>query len=256
MSEFTGHAVGTFCWPELATTDQKGGAAFYGALFGWDVDEQPIGPSDTYTMFKMRGLEVAAASTLQPQQREQGVPPHWNAYVTVANADATAARARELGGTVLAPPFDVMDAGRMAVLQDPTGAVVSIWQPGQHIGAKILREPGALGWTELATSDTAAAEAFYTRLFGWTARKGGEYTEFLVGDTPDAGMLKLEAEWNMPPCWMPYFQVLDCDGAAARAKQLGGHVKMPPKDIEHVGRIAMLFDPQGAMFYVITLAHR
>ena len=123
MTEFSTHAPGTFCWPELATTDQRGAAAFYRALFGWDVDEQPIGPTDTYTMFKMRALEVAAACTLRLEERQHGVPPHWNAYVTVADADATSTRARELGGTVLAPPFDVMDAGRMAVLQDPTGAV-------------------------------------------------------------------------------------------------------------------------------------
>jgi predicted enzyme related to lactoylglutathione lyase len=256
MTEFSSHPVGTFCWPELATTDQKGGAAFYGALFGWDVDEQPIGPTETYTMFKMRRLEVAAASTLRPEQSQHGVPPHWNAYVTVADADLAAKRAGELGGTVIAPPFDVMDAGRMAVLQDPTGAVVSVWQPGQHIGAKILREPGALGWTELATPDPVAAEAFYTKLFGWKATKGGEYTEFLVGETHAAGMLKLEEEWHMPPCWMPYFQVTDCDAAASKAIALGGRVKMPPKDIEHVGRISMLVDPQGAMFYVITIAHR
>jgi predicted enzyme related to lactoylglutathione lyase len=202
----------------------------------------------------MRGLEVAAACTLRPEERQHGVPPHWNAYVTVADADATSARARELGGTVLAPPFDVMDAGRMAVLQDPTGAVISIWQPVRHIGAKILREPGALGWTELATGDTDAAETFYTKLFGWTAKKGGPYTEFAVGGTPDAGMLMLEDEWKMPPCWMPYFQVTDCDSVAAKATALGGRVKMPSKDIEHVGRIAMLTDPQGALFYVISLA--
>jgi predicted enzyme related to lactoylglutathione lyase len=256
MTEFSSHPPGTFCWPELATTDQKGGAAFYGALFGWEVDEQPIGPTETYTMFKMRGLEVAAASSLRPEQSQQGVPPHWNAYVTVADADATATRARELGGTVLAPPFDVMDAGRMAVLQDPTGAVISVWQPGRHIGAKILGEPGALAWTELATRDTSAAEAFYTRLLGWTATRSGEYTEFLVGETHGAGMLKLEDEWNMPPCWMPYFQVTDCDAAASKATGLGGAVKMPSKDIEHVGRIAMLEDPQGGMFYVITMAAR
>ena len=154
MPEFSSHAPGTFCWPELATTDQKGGVAFYRALLGWDVIEQPIGPADVYSMFTLRGLEVAAASTMQADERQLGVPPHWNAYVAVADADQSAKRAQELGGKVLAPAFDVMDAGRMAVLQDPQGAVISVWQAKRHIGAKVLREPGALGWTELLTNDT------------------------------------------------------------------------------------------------------
>lgn len=257
MTEFSAHAPGTFCWPELATTDQKSAAAFYAALFGWAVDEQPIGPAETYTMFRLRGLEVAAAYTMRAEERAHGAPPHWNAYVTVVNADAAVTRAGELGGKVLAPPFDVMDAGRMAVLQDPTGAVIQVWQPGRHVGAKILREPGALGWTELLTRDTAAAEAFYTKLFGWNTKKSPEYTEFSVGTTPDAGMMKIDEQWgDVPPHWMPYFQVTDCDGTAKRAAPLGGKVMVPPGDIENVGRFAMLADPQGATFSVITITNR
>jgi predicted enzyme related to lactoylglutathione lyase len=254
--EFTAHVPGTFCWPELSTTDQKGASAFYRGLFGWDVVDQPIGPTETYTMFKMRDLEVAAACTMRPEERQHGAPPHWNAYVSVADADDTVKRAQEIGGKVLAPPFDVMDAGRMSVLQDPTGAVISVWQANRHVGAKILREPGALGWTELLTNDTAAAEKFYTQLFGWKVKKGGEYTEFYVGDTPDAGMMKIDLRWgNVPPNWIPYFQVNDCDGTAAKAKELGGRVNVPPTDIEHVGRFAMLADPQGAMFSVIKITN-
>jgi predicted enzyme related to lactoylglutathione lyase len=257
MPEFSSHAPGTFCWPELATTDQKGGVAFYGALFGWDVIEQPIGPADVYSMFTQRGLEVAAASTMQADERQLGVPPHWNAYVAVADADESARRAQELGGKVLAPAFDVMDAGRMAVLQDPQGAVISVWQAKRHIGAKVLREPGALGWTELLTTDPAAAETFYTQLFGWKAKVSPEYTEFSVGSTPDAGMMKLDPNWgNVPPHWMPYFQVTDCDATAANATADGGRVHVPPNDIPNVGRFAMLADPQGATFSVIKITQR
>ena len=160
-----------FRWPELATTDQKAGVAFYGALFGMGCQRAADRPGRAYSMFKLRGKEVAAACTMQAEERQLGVPPHWNAYVTVADADESAKQAQALGGKVLAPAFDVMDAGRMAVLQDPTGAVFQVWQAKQHIGAKILREPGALGWTELLTNDTAAAEKFYTQLFGWTAKR-------------------------------------------------------------------------------------
>lgn len=257
MTEFSTHAPGTFCWPELATTDQKSAAAFYAALFGWAIDDQPIGPSETYTTFKLRGLEVAAAYTMRPEERAHGAPPHWKAYVTVASADEAVTRAKAFGGEVLAPPFDVMDAGRMAVLQDPTGAVFQIWQPARHVGAKILREPGALGWTELLTRETSAAEAFYMNLFGWNAKKSPEYTEFSVGTTPDAGMMKIDERWgNVPPHWMPYFQVDDCDGVVAKATSAGGRVMMPPTEIEHVGRFAMLADPQGATFSVIKITSR
>src|SRR5262245_51297285 len=164
--EFTTHVPGTFSWPELATTDQKGGVAFYRGLFGWGVNEQPIGPTDVYSMFTLRGLEVAAGYSMRPEERQHGVPPHWNSYITVKSADDSVKRAQELGGQVLAPPFDVMDAGRMSVLQDPTGAVFQVWQPKQHVGAKIMRETGTLSWTELLTNDTGAAEKFYTQLCG------------------------------------------------------------------------------------------
>lgn len=261
MAEFTAHAPGTFCWPELATTDQKGAGRFYSALLGWDLNDQQTGPSETYTMFMLRGREVAAACTLRPEERQQGTPAHWRSYVTVANADDTVSRAKGLGGTVLVPPFDVMDAGRMAVLQDPTGAVISIWQPARHIGAKILREPGALGWTELLTRDTAAAEKFYTQLFGWEAKTGGDggsaYTEFKVGGQPDAGMMQIDRAWgDVPPNWIPYFQVADCDATVEKCKTLGGRAEVPPTDIEHVGRFAQLADPQGGRFSVIRITNR
>lgn len=159
MAEYSSHIPGTFSWVELATTDQGAGVAFYRALFNWDVSEQPIGPDEVYSMFLLRGKEVGAASTMQPEERQGGAPPHWNLYVTVADVDETVKRAQGLGATVFAPPFDVMDVGRMAVLQDPTGAVFQLWEPKKHIGAKILNEPGALCWSELTTRDTKAAES-------------------------------------------------------------------------------------------------
>src|SRR5258708_5606725 len=129
MAEFSSHEPGTFSWVELATTDQKAGVAFYRALFGWDVNDMPLGPGDVYSMFQMRGKEVAAAYTMQADERQMGVPPHWNLYITVASADDTTKKAEGLGAKVLAAPFDVMDVGRMAVLQDPSGAVFCIWEP-------------------------------------------------------------------------------------------------------------------------------
>jgi uncharacterized protein len=261
MTEFSSHIPGTFSWAELATTDQNAGVAFYRALFGWDLNEQPMGPTEVYSMFTLRGKEVGAAYTMRPEERQSGVPPHWNLYVTVANVDEATKKAEGLGARVFAPPFDVMDAGRMAILQDPTGAIFQVWQPKNHIGAKILNEPGALCWSELTTRDTAAAESFYTSLFGWTPKHsapgaGMEYTEFSNQGQPGIGMMSMPAQMpaGMPSYWMPYFLVADCDTSAAKAKELGGSVMVPPRDISKTGRFAILSDPQGAMFAVFTYA--
>ncbi len=259
MPEFSSHPSGTFCWPELATTDQKGAVAFYRALFGWDVVEAPMGPTETYSMFNIKGKSVGAAYSMRAEERQHGVPPHWGSYVTVPNADDAVKRAQALGAKVLAPALDVMDAGRMAVLQDPTGATFCVWQAGKHFGAALLREPGALGWTELATRDTKAAEKFYTSLFGWTAKTGTdagmEYTEFSNQGASQAGMMPMMPQMgNAPPYWMPYFEVADCDAAVAKAKELGGRIYAPATDIPKVGRFAVLADHQGAVFAVIKMA--
>jgi predicted enzyme related to lactoylglutathione lyase len=263
VAEFTSHAAGTFSWPELATTDQKAGVAFYRALFGWDVNEQPIGPTEVYSMFQVRGKPVGAASTQQPQERQMGVPPHWNSYVTVANVDESAKKAESLGGKVLMPPFDVMDAGRRAVLQDPTGAVFEIWKANRSIGAEILNEPGALCWTELTTTDTKAAEKFYTGLFGWTPKHSTpgspmEYTEFSVNGQPSIGMMAKPAEMpaHIPSYWMPYFQVANCDASSAKVKELGGSIMVGPQDIPNTGRFAIASDPQRAMFAVFQFTNK
>jgi len=165
------HAPGTFSWTDLTTTDQPAAKAFYTGLFGWDVEDMPVGPEGEevfYSMMSIDGKPVAAISPQPEQQREAGAPPVWNSYVTVENADASLERAKELGGTVHAPAFDVFEAGRMGVIQDPQGAYFLVWQPNQHIGAQLVNAPRALTWNELASPDTDASSAFYGGLFGWT----------------------------------------------------------------------------------------
>jgi predicted enzyme related to lactoylglutathione lyase len=259
MPEYSTHTPGTFSWVELSTPDQNGAIAFYHALFGWDVNNQPMGPDELYSMFTIRGKEVGAAFTMRNEERKASVPPHWNMYVTVANVDAAATRAAELGAKVFAPPFDVMDAGRMAVLQDPTGAVFQVWQSNKHIGAKILNENGALCWSELTTRDPQAAEAFYTQMFGWTAEHNAPstqmaYTEFHNNGTRGIGMMRMPP--NMPPLvpsyWMPYFQVADCDASTEKVQTLGGALMVGPHDIPDTGRFSICRDPQGAMFALFT----
>jgi predicted enzyme related to lactoylglutathione lyase len=261
VADYSSHTPGTFCWAELATTDQKAGVAFYRTLFDWDVDENPMGPDDTYSIFKMRGKEAGAAYTMRPEERQAGAPPHWNLYVAVTDADDAVRRAQGLGARVLAPAFDVGDAGRMAVLQDPTGAVFEVWQAKKHIGAKILNEPGALCWSELTTRDTKAAEAFYTKLFGWVPKHSApaaviEYTEFSVQGRPSIGMMPMPAQMpaGVPSYWMPYFQVAGCDASLAKATGLGASPIIPASDIPNTGRFAIVRDPQGAVFALFELA--
>ena len=259
MPDVSSHAPGSFAWVELSTTDQSSAVSFYRALFGWNVNETPMGPGEVYSIFTMRDRQVAAAYTMRPEERQAGAPPHWNLYVAVENADAAVKKAQQLGATVLAPAFDVMDAGRMAVLQDPSGAVFSVWQPKNHHGVQIVDEPGALCWSEETTRDTAKAEAFYTKLFGWTPKHAApgapmEYTEFSVGERPSIGMMPMPKEMppHVPSYWMPYFQVAACDPSVAKATSLGATLMVGPHDIPDTGRFAILNDPQGAMFAVFS----
>lgn len=256
--EITHAEPGNFCWFELATTDQAGAKTFYGGLFGWTAHDNPMGPDAFYTMFQLRGKNVGAAYALMPDQAQQGVPPHWGTYVAVANADAAAAKAKSLGATLLVEPMDVMEHGRMVVLQDPTGAVLSLWQPKQHAGVGLWDEERAFCWSELMTRDTAAATKFYTALFGWKTKvsegAGVPYTHWQNDGADIGGMIAILKEWGpMPANWTNYVQVKNCDETAAKAASLGGKVCMPPTDIPNTGRFAMLQDPQGAMLSVIAL---
>jgi len=255
----TRHAPGTFCWPELATTDQDGAKKFYTALFGWTFDDTDMGKGMVYTRLQLKGAGVGALYTMRPEERKMA-PPHWNSYVAVDSADASAARAKELGAKLLMEPFDVMDLGRMAVIADPQGAVFEIWEAKKNHGAGILGEPGALCWTELMTTDTKAGEAFYTGLFPWKATylpmgEAGDYTVFKRGEESAAGMMAIAPQMGpVPPNWMPYFAVENCDASVTKAGGLGAKTIVPPTDIPNTGRFAVVQDPQGAVFAVIALA--
>jgi predicted enzyme related to lactoylglutathione lyase len=249
---------GSFCWFELATSDQAAAKKFYGSLFSWTANDIPMGPDSYYTMFQLRGRDVGAACTLMPDQAKQGVPPHWGTYVAVVNVDDAAAKVKTLGGTVLAGPFDVADHGRMAVLCDPTGANIRLWQQKQHPGAGLWGEEGAFCWSELMTRDTSAAIKFYTALFGWKTKvsegAGFPYTHWQNDGADIGGMIGIDDTWGpIPPNWINYVQVKNCDETAAKAAALGGKVCVPPTDIPNTGRFAMLQDPQGAMLSAIAL---
>ncbi len=249
------HAPGSFCWIELGTTDQNAAKDFYGSLFGWKANDFPMGPNDFYTMFQLDGRDAAAGYTLKPEQRAQGVPPHWMLYIAAKSADEKAKLAGEKGGTILAPPFDVMDVGRMAVVQDPTGAAFSIWEEKRHKVTGVAGVPGTLCWADLNTPDPERAKQFYSDVFDWKIATGeggvdgylhiqnGE--EYIGGIPPEA-----HRDSTHPPHWLAYFLVSKCDESAAKARQLGANLFMPPTTIEKAGRMAIAADPQGAVFAI------
>jgi predicted enzyme related to lactoylglutathione lyase len=256
MPNVDGHQPGAFCWVELATLDVAAAKKFYGALFGWTFVDFPMGEAGEYTIFRINDRDVAAAYPMMPDQRAQGIPPNWMSYASVTSADDIAAKVPTLGGTVLAPPMDVFDMGRMVVLQDPTGAVSSVWQPKTHKGFGLANEPGTFCWSELWTADPAKAKTFYTSLFGWNTEimkslMGGDYTIFKTGEIGVGGMLEIPKDQPIPPHWLPYFAVADCDASVEKAKAAGGKVHMAPVDIPNVGRFAGLADPQGAAFAIL-----
>lgn len=258
MQETPKYAPGTFCWIELGTSDNEAAKKFYTELFGWTFVDNPMGPGMVYTMLKKDGQDVAGLYKLMPEMTAQGIPPHWLSYVSVTSADESAAKAKEAGATLMKEPFDVVTYGRMAVIQDPAGAVFALWQAGSHPGSGISNAPGSLCWNELATSDTAKAGDFYTTLFGWgkDVQEFGpmEYTSFTNGDRPAAGMFTITPEMgNVPPHWLAYFAVDDCDASTQKATELGAMAIKPPDDIPGIGRFAILLDPQGAAFAVIKL---
>lgn len=257
MPEINGFETGQFCWAELTTTDQDGAKSFYTTLFGWGLDEQPIPDDGVYSMFTLKGRHVGAASTQRDEERNQGIPPHWNLYIAVDDADSYAKKAEAAGGTVIMPAFDVMDAGRMAVIADPTGAVVGLWQAGQHRGYGIINETYAPNWHELLTPDAAKAVAFYTETFGWDASEfptgdAHPYTVFKRGDDQLAGaMQNPQGMESMPANWNIYYSVPDCAATVEKVKELGGQVYFGPQAIPDVGTFATCADPQGAAFSVL-----
>lgn len=254
MATVTQHAPGTFCWPELATSDQPRAKEFYTRLFGWGSDDSPIGEGQVYTMLKLGNRTVGAL--FQMGKEQAGSAPHWSSYVAVTSADQAAGKAASLGGKIVMAPFDVMDVGRMAVIQDPQGAMVAVWEAKKHFGAGVLNEPGALTWTELLTTDPSSAARFYTALFGWTTESmpmgPTTYTMFKRGEKSAGGMMAIAAEMGpVLPHWLGYFAVGDCDESVAKAIMLGAEVAVSPTDVPGVGRFAVLHDPQGARFAIV-----
>lgn len=258
MTDIDKFTPGSFCWVELATSEQDAAKNFYSSLFGWQVNDMPM-PEGVYSMFQLQGRNAGAAYTLKKEQAAAGVPPHWGLYMAVANTDQSAKKAIDLGGKLLMQPFDVFDIGRMAVVQDPTGAAFCIWQEKRAKAESIAGVEGTLCWADLMTRDTARAEKFYSGLLGWTFGKDEKdpsgYTHIKNGEEFIGGMPpSSHLQGNIPPHWIPYFLVNNCDATIAKAKSQGAKTCVPATNLENVGRFAVLSDPQGAAFAIFQAA--
>jgi uncharacterized protein len=273
MSEQDRYIPGVPCWIDTMHPDPEAATTFYGELFGWEFeDAMPADSPVRYFMARLPGGSVGAIGGQMPDAPQH--PAVWNTYVWVEDADATAAKVREAGGTVVAEPMDVFDSGRLAVFTDPEGAAISVWQPKAHRGATLVNEPGSLNFNNLNSRDLAAAEPFYNAVFGWELVPIGDgamwalpaYGDFLEARTPGTrqGMTGMGApprfievvagavtipddQPDTPPHWGVTFAVEDADAVAQRAAELGGTVVMPPFDAPWV-RMTVITDPQGATF--------
>ncbi len=259
MPEITTYKPGTPSWIDLGSPDIDASVDFYGDLFGWEV---PVAENAEQTGgYRQAMRNGKPAGGMMPLMQE-GQPPAWTTYISVENAEATAAAVTEGGGRVIAEPMAVMDLGTMAIFADPTGAVFGIWQPGTFQGAGVVNEAGAFAWNELNTRDLDAAKAFYGAVFGWDFHdeemgEAGTYTTIQLGGSPVGGVFDMSARPDIPAVvpahWQVYFGVEDTDATIAAATKSGGATIVEPIDIP-AGRFAVLKDPHGATFAVIALS--
>lgn len=251
------YAPGQFCWVDLVAHDMTAAEEFYTALFDWTVETKDTGDGPPYAMFSQNGNVVAGIGEMNDEMRENGMPPTWNSYVSVDNIHEAAESAQEHGATVVTPPMEVVGAGWLAFIQDPTGATVGLWQAGGHHGATRVNEPGSFCWNDLNTHSADAAMRFFQELFGWAFEKDpkteGSYFIIQNDGRENGGLLEMTEEWDdMPPHWMVYFAVANVDRAAERLKDLGGEILQGPFETS-VGPMTVVADPQGASFYLIQL---
>jgi uncharacterized protein len=246
MPEMTRYEDGVPSWVDIGTPDPQAALAFYASLFGWqgqDMGEE----AGHYTIVSKDGKQVAAISPAQ----DPG-PPRWTTYINVDDVDSVTKNAESAGGAIVVAPMDVMNAGRMAIYRDTTGAFIAAWQPADHIGAQLVNEPGSLTWNELSTSDLGKSKAFYSETFGWGWGGSDQYAEVQVSGRAVGGVMPRRPDMpaEVPDHWLVYFGSADVDGDAKKVAELGGSVVVDPTDIPGMGRFAVLQDPQGGVFAI------
>jgi uncharacterized protein len=254
MSVIRKYKPGEFCWTDLGTKDVAAAKKFYQGIFGWKATDFPMGEGAKYSMMRVEGRDAGAIYPMSDEQRKTKAPPFWLPYISVKNVDAAAKKAKAAGGKICMGPMDVMEHGRMAIVQDPTGASVALWQARAHPGAGLAGKPGTMLWHDLNTLKPRAAGKFYVKVFGWTLIDrdidGHKYYQFNIGKEDVCGMWP-EPTRKLPPSWITHWKVADCAKTVTKAKRLGGRVVLGPIAIGAMGHFALLKDPQGAAFGII-----
>jgi len=244
-------------WVDLSSKDAAASRTFYSNLFGWKVEVADNPEAGGYALAKLGGKDVAGIGPVQ----DPNAPSAWMVYIGTRDADATAKQVEAAGGKVIAPPFDVLKSGRMAVFQDPAGAFISVWQPDEMFGAEVMGKAGSYGWAELNSRGFDAAKDFYAKVFGWTQKVSpmgegqGDYTEFQIDGQSIAGGMEMNPmiPKEVPSYWQVYFMADDVDKTHKKAVDLGAQEMLPPQDFPG-GRFSILSDPQGASFGLMSMA--
>lgn len=257
MAVIQSYLQGQFSWVDLMTSDLAAAKGFYQGLLGWEAADVDTGGFGVYSMFRKDGYDLAGGGQMSPEMLDSGMPSMWNSYISVDDIKKATAQAESLGANIVMPPMEVMQAGQMVGIQDPTGANVFFWQPNEHPGAQLVNVPDTWVWNELMTRDVPAAKKFYAAMFGWEFTKedgaAEEYWMFTNHDRQNGGLMKMPAEaGDLPPYWVVYFHVADLQAATEKVRELGGAVYMESIS-SSVGPIAICADPQSATFNVIQL---
>jgi predicted enzyme related to lactoylglutathione lyase len=263
-----GYQHGLFSWADISAPDPATAKDFYISLFGWDAEDQ-FGPDGeyVYTMFSQDGKAIAGLGGQPQHLAGQGIPAFWNSYVTVDDIDETIQKWTAAGGSVTMPPMDVFTSGRMAFVSDPEGASIALWQAIEQVGGQAFNIPGAMTWNELTTRDPDAAREFYGAALGWNFElfegEGDPYWLVVIPnkkqgdplseDDYNGGFLTIGTQFppDMPAHWSVYFQSADVEAQAAKVPELGGSIMSPAMDTA-AGKIAVVADPQGGAFNLIT----
>jgi predicted enzyme related to lactoylglutathione lyase len=250
---------GTPNWADCATTDLSAAERFYAALFGWASERITGSDGSVYSLQRLDGKTVAGIYELNQQMLSMGVPPHWGTYIEVDDVDATLEKVKAAGGSVADGPIDEPGVGRIAIIQDCVGAFVRLWHSADEHGAELLHVDGAMTWNELSTKEPERAARFYEQVFGVQAETvsggGVNYTTLSVGGRPVAGILEMTPEMgDFPASWGVYFGAADVDAIQANAAAAGATVLREAFDVPGGSRMAVLQDPQGAVFEVIRMA--
>lgn len=244
------YPAGTFSWADLMSTDIDKSKRFLVELMDWTAEDMPTQQGPKYTMFKKNGKSVAGMAPVSPDMK--GHPSAWNCYVTVESVDETVIKVEKNGGKLAMLAMNVMDAGRMAGITDPTGASLMIWEPKKHIGAELVNTVGAMGWNELYTTDVNKSQEFYSQVFGWDY----DSDNYVIRNNKrmNGGIMAIQKEWgDIPPHWAVYFTVADIEKSVEKAKELGGSVRGEIREAGDVGRFAVVAEPTGATFILIEL---